>query len=279
MASAEIQVFVRGVDGKTYTLDILPSDTIREVKRKFAEKAGIPLERVGFDYGGHLDLEDGRTAASYGIEKESELKAKILQLLSDVQDREVLQQLKQDLLAIYKYDGAPLFVFIGIASYDAGHGEASVKRQQCPDALLTWCKANGWDLTVMLIDPGFGGGKDPQIYDQVDQGWISAPFHTEANGKIRHYTDAVGQGKHVVITYATEIPEYVFMAGLGGPSGITDRAKIDGFPLNAFKAKWGAREDRCLVSGNFFNKPTRKDQYITIGNLKVVAQCGFDLNP
>ena len=58
--------------GRTLALDVAPSDAVSAVKAQIAEREGVPAEEQRLVFAG-LQLEDERTLAEYGLEKESTL--------------------------------------------------------------------------------------------------------------------------------------------------------------------------------------------------------------
>lgn len=76
-----MQIFVKGLDGKTKTLKVKSSYRIPKVKEMIFENDGIPVhdQRLIF---GHMQLDGNRTLADYNVTKESTLHL-VLRLLGD----------------------------------------------------------------------------------------------------------------------------------------------------------------------------------------------------
>lgn len=71
-ALKETQIFVKGTDGRTRTIDINPEADVEELYGKISAKFDIPEKHIRVNYAAK-QLVRGRKVRDYGIKKESTL--------------------------------------------------------------------------------------------------------------------------------------------------------------------------------------------------------------
>ena len=84
-----MQIFVKTASGKTITLDVESTDTVRSVKGKLQAKDGIPTQEQRLYYAGKL-LQDGCMLHTYNVQKESTLHL-VMCLKGGMVDKRTLQ--------------------------------------------------------------------------------------------------------------------------------------------------------------------------------------------
>lgn len=66
------QIFVKSINGKTRTVQVESTDTVKAVKQKIAEAEGIQVDEQRLIYAGK-NLEDNKTMSDYNIGSETTL--------------------------------------------------------------------------------------------------------------------------------------------------------------------------------------------------------------
>jgi hypothetical protein len=70
MPAYAMQIFVKTIEGRTFVLDVEPTDSIEGLKAKIYNFQGIPINEQ-FMYFGDILLEDGNSLVDYNIQKMS----------------------------------------------------------------------------------------------------------------------------------------------------------------------------------------------------------------
>ena len=68
--SGNKKIFIETLTGKKFSLDVKPSETIKNVKAKIQDREGIPAEKQKLIFAGKV-LEDNMSLSEYYIEMES----------------------------------------------------------------------------------------------------------------------------------------------------------------------------------------------------------------
>lgn len=269
-----MQIFFKwDKDNKSRTIEVDASNTIGQVKEKVADKIELEfgyriqvMSDIHLIYGGKELTDDAVTLEAKGIQKEATLMLHVFEggAFPPTYDATVKPVLAQDLGSLGQVQTAH-FVFIGLGSYDNGHDEGivSIKRQQCPDALLQLCHEKGWKLRVLLIDNAFTKSPlsdPPQIY-KVDTNWEWKENQDVAEGKVRHYEYKNRDFR--LWTYATN----VFKAEYEGKA-----LTIAGVNLSQL-AQEIVKNGGCIVVGNFYK--ITAEPHLAMGDTVALKSLGY----
>jgi hypothetical protein len=251
----------------TWSFDVEPATTLAELRSLVADRlrreqdvpvgpdsiriltrGGVPVTAVDI---GTLGLNSGdglQAVVGPGTSMGTSASAAPARPQYDVAVQKVLAR---DL--IYLSGQERTFVFVGIGSHSGSVDPTSIKRQQCPDAVVEACAAAGLQLQLVLIDSLFGGRlPGAQLYD-IDAGWQpEPPAWGDPFPKVQRYRHS-GTGTQLV-TYMTTIPvaEYAIAsrpldeASANGPGRM-----LAGIDLAEVGYHLAVRQGG-LVAGNFY---------------------------
>ena len=265
-----MQIFVK-FQGKSYTVDVEADTTVAVLREKVAAKlkaaanVDLPPERVMVRAPKGL-LTEG-TVGSNDIRSDQTLEIGVQVVATG--DAGVDNVLARDLKTLSAQP--KIFVFVGIGSYDHGHGEASIRRQQCPAALPGICEEAGLTLRVLLVDEGFAAehGSD-QIYDLGD-GWeLVKPAADDPPGKVRRYR----RGTVQVAVYATRVTAEEYRVASLTPDeteGVLPARTLAGLDLLGRAAALDGNGG-VLVAGNFYSESVAA--YCAVGDAGVLRALG-----
>jgi ubiquitin C len=68
-----MQVFIKMLSDRKFTIDVDPSDTLENLKAKILAAEDIPSEHQWLIFGGNHLVDDGKSLADFGICNESTL--------------------------------------------------------------------------------------------------------------------------------------------------------------------------------------------------------------
>ncbi len=163
-------IFVNHKNGENFNLTIDDSvTTVANLKQAIADRLKVPVEALTLGTGVKPSLNDDVNLTDYDIRNGSSVSIFITTSIKPYRDAGLARHLTDLLRTLLRQKGRRI-IFIGIASYDHGHGKESIHRQQCPGDIFSYCHINDVSLTVILIDTAFVGRGSNQIYD-IDRGW------------------------------------------------------------------------------------------------------------
>jgi hypothetical protein len=268
-------------------VEVAPGDTIAVLKQRVIDKFDDPKPiSISLKYIAK-DLRDEFTVADYNLQNNNTLFGQEVFGDPDLIRPRVVAELQNTLRTLATDLTEGTFIFISIGCYDHKHGVASIKRQQCPDRVINWCRQNAWNLIVVLIDQDFRQNKEdePQIYNVGEQGWSSVPKLTMLEERVRVYRNLTAtfldpssaenaQHDMRIVVFAAGIPEYG--DALMERRRIAGESHMDTFQL---AIQEGNLRHCCVVSGNFYPEELVENHYCAIGDGEALAACRIEPNP
>jgi len=266
-------LFVQHSNGSNFNLRIADEvSTVAELRGEIARHLDVSPDQVMVGKGTKQQLPDELSLDEAGIGDNSDIRVRV-RVETKLYENKGAARLLSEVLNVLLVEDVPKVVFIGLGCYDHGHGEESIRRQQCPSDILTLCVRRGIQLNILLIDPGFTGHGRLQIYD-IDPAWKPGVF--ESN--VQSYSYATQRAEIRLYAFPLMVEPEVY----GGES-----TRLNIVELTDFRRVL-RRNGGCLICGNFYDESNKASlvigDNITIGAIpwltpRISADRSFTFDP